>query len=240
VSEERLTLLEHLFEVRSRLVRCVLMFAVASLVCNLRMDEWFGTLAAPAKGHLVYVHPLSAMLASMNLSFLAGFLITLPYLLYHVHAFFSPALSSAWRKTLAWGMAFACGLFALGVFFAWKTLPYAMDFLLSYSRPGLVAMIDVDHYLNFVGWITVGCGLAFEAPLVFYILARGGLVESRTLVRHWRWAVLASVVVGALICPTPDFLTWGLVCLALFGVYLASILVTLGAERARKAKPAVS
>jgi sec-independent protein translocase protein TatC len=230
------TLFEHLFEIRTRLIRSLVVFIGASLVCYCRAEDMFDFLAKPAEGHLVFIHPVGAMMAYMKLGFMAGFIISSPYIFYQAFAFFSPALSPAWRKTVTLSFVVGYLLFGLGVAFSLKTLPLTMHFLLSYSRPGLQAMINVDEYFSFVFLITFGSGFAFEMPLLMYFLAAGGFISSPTLIKHWRVAIMVCLILGAVICPTPDVVTWALVCLPLFLLYFISIGVVRWAEASRKGR----
>ncbi|HTA17184.1 MAG TPA: twin-arginine translocase subunit TatC, partial [bacterium] len=80
------TLFEHLFEIRTRLIRCLVVFLGASLLCYVRAADIFDFLAAPAEGHLVFTHPVGAMMAYMKLAFMAGLIISSPYIFYHAYA----------------------------------------------------------------------------------------------------------------------------------------------------------
>lgn len=233
------TLFEHLFEIRTRLIRCLIVLLATSAVCYLRVEDLFNYLTAPAEGHLVFIHPVGGMMAYMRLGFLAGLMVASPYIFYQIFAFIDPALSPAWRRKVTLSLFVGYGLFGLGVAFSLKTLPMAMHFLLAYSRPGFQAMINVDQYFSFVFLIIFGSGFAFEMPLLMYFLAAGGLVGSITLVKHWRIAIMACLILGAVICPTPDVVTWGLVCLPLFGLYLVSIGVVRWAESKRNRRLAI-
>jgi sec-independent protein translocase protein TatC len=209
-------------------------FLVASLVCNVRAEELFDYLAKPAQGRLVFIHPVGAMMTYMNLSFVAGFVIASPYILYQAYAFLEPAMSPMFRRGILLSAAAAYALFAAGTLFALKVLPIAMQFLLSFSRPGLEAMINVDQYFSFVFLIVFGCGFAFEMPLVMFFLGRGGLVSSATLLAQWRLAIVGCLILGAAVCPTPEMVTWGVVCLTLFMLYVVSIGVVRWAESGRR------
>jgi sec-independent protein translocase protein TatC len=228
------TLFEHIFEIRTRLIRALAVFLAASLVCYLRAADMFDFLARPAEGHLVYTHPVGAMMAYMKLAFLAGFFVSSPFILYQAFAFVAPAMRESWRRNILAAVGVGYALFFAGVAFALKALGPAMHFLLSYSRPGLQAMINVDQYFSFVALITLGSGCAFEMPLLMYFLAGAGLIRSATLVKHWRLAVMGCLILGAVICPTPDLVTWALVCLPLFGLYGVSVVVVRWAEAGRE------
>ncbi|MGH7442252.1 MAG: twin-arginine translocase subunit TatC [bacterium] len=227
---EQATFLEHVFEIRTRLIRSLVMFLGSSAVCYLRSRELFDFLANPAEGHLVFTHPVDGMMAYIKLALICGLLVSSPFILYQVYAFFKPALSPKQRRGVPLGIAAAYALFIVGVYFSLQTLPLTMRFLMSYSRPDFRAMIAVDQYFGFVFLITLGGGLAFQMPLLMYLFAVMGFVSSPTLVKHWRIAIMVCLILGAMICPTPDVITWAIVCLPLFGLYGLSILVVRWVE----------
>ena len=231
--EPKPTLLEHLMEIRGRLIKVALFFFVVSAGCYGLSAGIFDALAAPAQGHLVFTHPVGGMMAYLKIAFMAGALLSSPYTLYHVLAFVGPALSPARRRSLALALVVGYGLFTLGAWFGFHALPLAMRALMSFDRPGLRAMIDVDAYFRFVFMLVLGMGAAFETPLLLFYVAMGGFISAATLSKHWRLAVLACLILGAMINPTPDIFSWLLVCLPLFALYGVSVLVVAWAERRR-------
>jgi sec-independent protein translocase protein TatC len=239
-AEVKPTLLEHVMEIRGRLVKAALFFFIVSLACYGLAEPIFDFLARPAEGHLVYTHPVGGMMAYLKIAFLCGALLTSPYTLYHILAFVGPALNLSWRRNLLRTLAVGYGLFAAGAYFGVRTLPMAMHALMSFDRPGLRAMIDVDQYFKFVFMIVFGLGAAFEAPLLLFFVASMGLVSAETLAKHWRLAAMACLILGAMINPTPDLISWLMVCLPLFLLYFVSIGVVAWAEkrRARAQAPA--
>lgn len=227
------SLLEHILEIRGRLIRVALFFFAVSLACYGLAAPVFDALAKPAEGHLVYTHPVGGMMAYLKIAFLCGALLSSPYTLYHVIAFVGPALGPARRRGLVWALAVGYGLFALGAWFGFRALPLAMHALMSFDRPGFRAMIDVDQYFKFVFMMVVGMGAAFEMPLLLFYVALAGFISAATLGRHWRIAVMLCLILGAMINPTPDLFSWLLVCLPLFLLYGLSLLVVAWAERRR-------
>jgi len=206
---------------------------LVSLVCYSMAEDIFDYLAAPAMGHLVYTHPVGAMMAYLKLAFVFGAMLTSPYTLYHVLAFIGPAMSKAWRRGLIFTLVAGYALFALGMGFGLHYLPRAMHALLAFDRPGLRAMIDVDHYFSFVFLIIFGCALSFQMPLVLYFVARIGFIKVETMMKHWRLAVMACLILGAMINPTPDLVSWMMVCVPLFLLYLLSLGVMTVGQRQR-------
>lgn len=227
------TLLEHVMEIRGRLVKVALVFFVASLCCYGLASPIFDYLAAPAEGHLVYTHPVGGMMAYLKIAFYCGALLTSPYTLYHLMAFIGPAFSASARRTLVLTLGVGYILFGAGAYFGLRTLPMAMHALMSFDRPGLRAMIDVEQYFKFAFMMVIGLGAAFEMPLLLFFVASMGFISAETLAKHWRLAVMACLILGAIINPTPDLVSWLLVCLPLFLLYLFSIGVVAWAEKRR-------
>ena len=234
------TLLEHVMEIRGRLVKVALFFFVVSLACYGLAQPIFDYLAKPAEGHLVYTHPVGGMMAYLKIAFYCGALLTSPYTLYHLMAFIGPAFDAAWRRTLVQTLVVGYLLFGAGSYFGLRTLPMAMHALMSFDRPGLRAMIDVEQYFKFVFMMVFGLGAAFEAPLLLFFVATMGFISAETLAKHWRIAVMACLILGAMINPTPDLVSWLLVCLPLFLLYFVSIGVVAWAEKRRARAQAVA
>lgn len=222
------TLQQHLAEARSRLIKSLLAFSVASAVCYYKSGEIFDYFAGfiGEKNQLVYTRPAGALMAYMKLSLLGGFVLSSPLLFHQVFSYFRPALGERWRNRVLVAAFFGTLLFGAGVVFALRLLPPVMNFLVVDSaRPRLQPMLDVDDYFGFIFVLVLGCGLAFEIPLGLYFLGKAHIVSSRTLRKQWRLAVVLCLILGAIITPTPDVFTMSLVSVPLFLLYLVSLAV---------------
>ncbi len=220
----KLTLVEHVAELRQRLLKSLAALAALSLLCYTRHDALYDFMAKPVGG-LVFTRPTEAMMVMLKISFLGGLVLALPVLLYQAWAYFAPALGPARSRLLAACLGLGWLLFLLGLGFGLAVLPQTMRFLLGFARPDLTPMISAEKYVSFALLTSFGCGLVFQAPLAAFFLARVGLLTRRGLLRHWRVAVLGILVLAALICPAPDLFTWMVVSVPLFLLYLASLWV---------------
>ncbi len=207
---EGMSLLEHLEELRDRLVRVLVAFAVTFVACWSFASHIYEFLAQPIYEFLpegkklVFLGITDPFLIYVKVAALAGIFIASPVILYQLWSFVAPGLYKRERRMVGPFVFFGSLLFVAGGAFAYYVaFPFAIEFLL-----GLGAQFDpaitVTHYLSFLMTIVLGLGLMFELPTLIFLLAKMGLVTPRFLMRHFRWAVLLIFITAAIITPTPD------------------------------------
>lgn len=224
---------DHLEELRGRLLRAALAWVTLSSLAWFWRLEIYAFIAAPV-GELVYFSPAGAFMAFLKVSLFAGLVGALPYWLWHVAAFLGPAMLDQNRRMLNLALLAVLALFYSGALLGWLLTGSAVRFLAEFSGPGLKAMISADAYFGFVLTFVMGCGLIFEMPVAAAMLAKLGLVESHDLRRRWKLAVIASMVLSALITPSPDAFTQLMLGFPIFSLYLVSIQVAAWVERRQK------
>jgi len=192
--------------------------------------EPYASLYPEGERELIVLGPTGGITVYLRVALLAGGVIAVPMITYQLLLFILPGLTRKERRYVFWSFPAIVGLFVGGVLFAWFILiPPAIHFLEGFQgdifRPSWAA----GQYLGFITSLLFWMGVAFEVPLVFFILAVLGLVEAKTLLRNWRGAVVATAVAAALITPTVDPVNMFLVMGPLLGLYVASIgLVAIG------------
>jgi sec-independent protein translocase protein TatC len=165
-------------------------------------------------------------------------LFTLPVLIFEAYGFVIPALNPNERRTAAPLMAAAPALFLIGVAFAfWVVLPPAVHFLQGYNSSSFDVLVQAKAYYTFEILTMLGIGLAFQAPLGLLALHGMGVVDGRTLTRHWRYAVVIIAVIAAAM-PGADPVTTALETLPLVVLYLLSIVMLKIADRRAAARAA--
>ena len=242
-----MSFLEHLEELRQRLVRSVLAVAVGFVVCFYFSDNIYGYLAKPLtdtlqalhmSDKLVYTNPTDPFNLYIKLSIVAGLFLASPYVLWQVWLFISPGLYKH-EKRYVWPFVFLTStLFISGGAFAYKlAFPAALRFLVEFGKR-FQPMISINEYWNLALTIIVGVGLVFELPVVILVLSFFGIVTPKFLIRQIRYAVLITAVVAAAIAPTPDWTTLFMFWIPMVGLYIFSIglswLVQLRRKRKRK------
>lgn len=176
-----------------------------------------------------------AFITSVSLSFTAGFIFSFPYVFWELWRFISPGLYDGERNA-ARGVVFICSfLFMLGVGFGYYVIaPFAINFLVGYTIPGVENTPTLDSYISYMTMFTLPMGLVFELPIVVFFLARVGLLGPDTMRQFRRHAVVVILIAAAFLSP-PDAVSQMLIAIPLFGLYEISILVA-AREARRRAK----
>lgn len=226
--DDKMPFMEHLGELRTRIVRS-LMAVLVGLVITFPASKYIvDFLARPiaATGHpLVFLAVTEAFWVQMKVALIAGLFFASPVILWQVWAFVSPGLYAHEKKYAAPFVVVGSLLFIGGGAFSLKVVtPYAVQFLLAYARPGLQPMISIGSYVDFLLKFTLAFGLVFELPLAITLAARMGVVTPKTLARNRKYAVLGAFVAAAVLTPTPDAFNQALMAGPLIVLYEVGIL----------------
>jgi sec-independent protein translocase protein TatC len=215
-----MTILEHVAELRDRLVKSSVALIVATLISAFVLyDQTFRfitrsyceidpryriTSAAGQSCGLLAQSPLEGLSIRIRLSLVLGLLIAMPVIAYQLWRFIAPGLKQSERR-LAIPFALASTLlFAGGVTIAFVTMPKAIGFLVAAGGEGLINFYAADRYLRFVMFMGLAFGLTFEFPLVLVFLSMAGVLSSQAMLRAWRPAVALIIVVAAVVTPSQD------------------------------------
>ena len=203
---EEATLVEHLDELRTRLIISLLAIAPAFAVCfafHERIIEWL-TGPLPDDRDLVTLGVTEPFTTSVKVSLIAAFALALPVVLWQVWAFLAPAVEPHFQRVVLVFVGFATVLFACGVLFMYYVvLPRALDFLTSYDDELYDIQIRASYYYTFVAFLLVGGGLAFLLPIFVLALVRLRVLTTDRLRRNRRVAFVILLVFAALL-PTVD------------------------------------
>ncbi|NJL29542.1 MAG: twin-arginine translocase subunit TatC [Thermoanaerobaculia bacterium] len=226
----RMGLLDHLEELRRRIVFSLLAFVVAFLLCWTFSSEIFNFLQQPILPYLggrklVFLGVTDPFLIYVKVAALAGTFLASPVILFQIWRFVSPGLYRHERHLAAPFIFFGSLLFVAGGAFAYYVaFPFAVAFLLGLGEQ-FEATVTVDRYLGFLMTVMLGLGLMFELPTLIFFFARLGLVTPRFLMRNFRWAVLIIFTAAAIITPTPDVVNLCIFALPTVGLYLIGVAV---------------
>lgn len=232
------TLIEHLGELRTRLVQCLAVILVATFVCFHFAEHIFNFIRQPIQpylpqGGLIYTGPLDKFLAFIKIAVMGGVIVSCPIWLYQIWSFVAPGLYKREKKYAAAFIGAGSILFVGGVCFAYfVVLPMAFHFLMTFGGDADKPMIAIDSYLSFVTQITVMFGVAFELPLAITLLGMMGLVSARFLHEKRRYAIMAMAVASAIITP-PDLLSMLLMLGPMWLLYELGLVVVYLIERKR-------
>ena len=240
--EAKMSFMEHLGELRVRIVRSLVALLIGLVIAFPFSQQIMDYLARPARatGHtLVFLALTEAFWVQMKVALIVGLFIAAPGILWQVWAFIAPGLHAHEKKYAAPFVIVGSLLFLAGGAFALKVVtPFAIQFLLSYERPGLQAMISIGSYVDFLLKFTLAFGLIFELPLAITLVARMGLVTAKQLAKNRKYAVLGAFIAAAVLTPTPDMFNQALMAGPLIILYEVGIVCARIFGKKPKAAPA--
>lgn len=224
-NDVEMPLLDHLEELRQRILRGLISIVIAAGICLLFVKPLVRLLEAPAGPiHFLQLAPGEFLFVSFKVAGYAGLTLALPYLLYQVLAFVLPGLTREERRLIAPAVAGSALLFLAGLAFAWWALvPAALRFLVSYGAEVVEPLWSIERYLDFVLLLMLATGLAFQLPVLQLILGVLGLVQWRKMLSSWRWVVMAAALSGAVLTPSTDPITMILLAGAITALFLIGV-----------------
>ena len=227
----RMTLLEHLDELRKRITNSVVAILVAFLACWYFSPQIFGWLerpimdVLPAGEKLAFTDLAAPFMLYVKVALLAAIFLSSPFLLTQVWLFIRPGLYQRERRLAVPFIVFTTAFFVLGGYFGYRiAFPMVVRFLLGVGE-NFKQVITIQAYFSMMTKILLGLGLVFEMPMLIFFLARLGIVSARQLIRWFRWAVLCIFVAAAIITPTPDVATQTVFAVPMIGLYLLGVAV---------------
>jgi len=227
-----MSILEHLDELRSRLIRIAIVLAVLVGACWGFSGPILDFLLIPIEKHLtrggqiVYITPVEPFMTYMTASFIAAVFVATPYVLYEIWAFVAPGLYRHERRMvvpfLLAGTLFFLGGGAFGYYVA---VPVASGWLIGLGER-FTAQITLRSAFQFESRVILAMGLVFELPILIFLLSRIGIVTPQFLLRQFRMAVLVIAILAAVLTPTGDMLTMTVFAGPMIALYLLGVAVS--------------
>lgn len=202
-----MSLLEHLQELRRRLIIVVASVLLAAIAGFIVSGNVLDLLIAPipdAFEKLYFTGPADAFSAQLKIAGFVGIAIAMPIILFHVWRFVTPGLTSGERRFVWPVLVVAIALFALGLLVGYAVIPYALNFLLGFSRPNLQPLLTVQDYIGFVTSMLLAFGVILEFPIVLVGLARVGILSHKRLAAQRRFVIVGIVALAIVLTPGGD------------------------------------
>jgi sec-independent protein translocase protein TatC len=260
-SDVKMTIWEHIGELRKRLMRAALALVGAAVVCWSFREKLLGWVTTPyatawrerfpelvkagQSPELQTLAPADAFVNYMQLSLVGGVIIAAPAIFYQLWAFISPGLYSREKRYIIPFVLFSTTLFLSGIAFAYYVaLPFSFPFFFSLlgsvgGDAGVVLTTKptMEYYLDFAEHMLLAFGFVFELPLFIGFLALAGIVTPQQLVRFTRYAIISAFVVGAFVTPGPEISSQIAVSSALIALYFISVGLAFLIAKKRQQEP---
>ena len=242
------TLLQHLSELRRRVFICVVAVLAGSAVSFAFFEEIVEILVEPARdlglgtgGELIYTEVTELLTTAIKVSFVSGLIFASPIIVSQGVMFVAPGLTRQEKRYLFGFMPVVILAFAGGVAFAYYILtPPALHFLLTFGGDIATPLIRISNIINLMIRLLFWMGLAFETPLVMFLLASLGIASASSLGRFRRYWVVVAFILAAMITPTVDPVNQALVAGPLLVLYELGILLAWLAGRSRRKSKAIT
>jgi len=223
--ESKLSILDHLQELRQRLIKSVIAIAVASVIAFIFYEWIFYILKLPTEGlNLIFIEMTEMLGTIMKVCLIAGIILAMPYLVYHGIMFVSPALTPKEKKYVYFILPWIALMFTGGVVFSYFVLiPPATKFLVSFGSGIASPEIRVGNYISVVARLLLAIGIVFEMPVITTFLARLGVLKPKWLSDNRKTAIIFAFILAAIITPTFDPINQSLVAVPLIILYEMSI-----------------
>lgn len=260
IEDSSAPLIEHLAELRTRLIRCVVYFLIGMVICFTVATPIFNFLTAPLcqvlaeRGQdcdLIFISPQEGFFVAIKVSLLGGFMLSFPFIANQLWRFVAPGLYKSEKGAFLPFLVASPFMFMLGAAFAFYVVtPLAYDFFLGFQQFGtsgesveggqnaaplsVVFQGSAQEYLNLTVKFIVAFGLCFQLPVLLTLMGKAGLVSSKGLGDVRKYAVVAILVLAALVTP-PDVVTQIILFVVVYGLYEVSIFLVRRVERKREA-----
>lgn len=220
-----LSVTEHLDELRNRLLIILAVLIISILIGFLVSKEIIRllTVMAPPDTNFFQIKPGEFFFTSMRVAFYIGIALASPAIIWQLAGFIFPGLNKEEKKVSVPILTTAPLLFVLGSVFAYFFVaPSMLKFLFGFGRGVIATSISIESFVSFSLMIMAVCGITFLLPVILLALASAGIIDSDKLISSWRYAVILSVLLGAVLTPTPDPFNMFLVSGILITLYFIS------------------
>lgn len=227
MTDKELPIIEHLIELRKRLIIILLFLSIAITLSYIFFDPLMKIILQPlGESQLMFTNILEPFMARFRLALWFSFFITFPLITYEVLAFIAPGLKKSEKKYLYFSFILIVLLFSSGVVFCYFfILPAAIKWLLSQSGTHLKQLLTIDNYLSFSIFFMLAFGASFQTPLVVWLLSKLGIFTPKQLIKHWRIAVIVILFVAAAITPDWSPVSMILTAIPMIVLYLLGIVL---------------
>jgi sec-independent protein translocase protein TatC len=236
VGSKEMPIVAHFEELRRTLIRCLCVVVLCAIPCWVFWERIFDFFAvvplnlSDPTPRLIYTSPTETIMLSFKIALTGGVIFALPFVFWQIWRFAAPGLYKK-ERILIMLSAFASTLcFLSGFAICYFLLPFMLRFLTGFAAGPIEPLFRIDEYFDFLIKTSLAFGIAFELPVVAFMLSRMGLIDHHFLIRYFRHSIIGIFIVAAILTP-PDVLSQVLLALPLLALYALSILIAFLARR---------
>lgn len=225
----QMSIFEHLEELRYRAIKAMIFFIITTVISFTYVNEISFLLQQPAIGvKFLQLAPGEYFFSSLKISSYTGLTISSPFIIYQIVLFILPGLTVRETKFFLPILVSSILLFFIGIYFSYKILiPAALHFFINYGSNIVEPLWSFEQYFDFILILLISTGLAFQIPIIQVIIGLVGLVSSKQMIHSWKYIVLISTVISAILTPSTDPFTQLFLSLAILLLYFTGVFILI-------------
>jgi sec-independent protein translocase protein TatC len=229
--EKEMTFLEHLEELRWRIIWALLGLVIGTIICFIFIDFLVDVvLLRPARNsgaHLQNLKPFGQLFLYFEVAMIGGVILSLPNIFYQLWKFIAPALKKNERKYISAIVIFTSFCFLCGIVFAYFVmLPLTLKFAAQFGSSTIANQFAIDEYMNIIVSVMLGAGLIFELPMISFFLTKLGILKPQLMSKYRRHAIVGIMIAAAFLSPGTDPVSQIVLAIPLLLLYEISILIS--------------
>ena len=226
-----MSLIAHIAELRRTLIRCICAVIICAIPCGVYWRRIFDLIAvyplklSEPRPQIIYTAPAETVMLSFKIALTCGIVIASPFIFQQIWSFVSPGLYKKEKRVIFPAAIASTFCFLSGIAFCYLMLHMLLQFLTGFASEQIDPFFKIDEYLGFLITMSLTFGLAFELPVVAFVLSKMGVIDHRFMTKYSRHAIVLIFILAAVVTP-PDVLSQILLALPLVGLYAVSILIS--------------
>lgn len=223
----KMSILEHIEELRDRTIKAIIFFVITTVISFSYVQDISFLLKQPAIGvKFLQLAPGEYFFSSIKISSYAGLIVSSPFIVYQMVLFLLPGLTIKETQLFLPLLISSISLFFTGIYFSFKILvPAALRFFINYGSDIVEPIWSFEQYFDFISTLIISTGLAFQIPIIQIIIGFLNIVSSSKMLSYWRYILLFSTVISAILTPSTDPITQTLLSSAILILYFTGIFI---------------
>ena len=223
----KMSIFEHIEELRNRTIKVIVFFIITTSVSFSYVKDISFLLKQPAIGiKFLQLAPGEYFFSSIKISSYTGFIISSPFIIYQITLFILPGLTTKEVRVFLPILISSISLFFTGIYFSFKILvPAALHFFINYGSDVVEPIWSFEQYFDFTAALLLSTGLAFQIPIIQVMVGLLKIISSKQMLYYWKYVLLLSTIIGAVLTPSTDPITQILLSVAILALYFIGIIV---------------
>lgn len=230
-NNKEMSLIAHIEELRWTLIRCVCAVIICAIPAGIFWRRIFEFIAvwplhlSETAPRIIYTAPAEAVILIFKIAITCGLLIASPFIFFQIWRFVAPGLYKKEKSVIVPVVIASTFCFLSGIVFCYYLLPIFLKFLTGFAAGHIDPFFRINEYFGFLIKMCLAFGLAFELPVITFVLSKMGVIDHRFMIRYFRYAIVLIFIAAAIVTPTIDMISQSLLAVPIIALYALSIII---------------